>query len=168
MEPPPKLEEIAELENLLGGYKLPAAYIELCQRTQNGGLVQKTEIPLEGYTVSITGIHAIGRSKVCSLGGEYGSNYTIEECLYPKIGIYFADCPSAGHEMIALDYSQCDCRGEPRVVYVDQEDDYRVTVIAKDFESFLRLLRYPQPVEDDHPMKKVNQDESSWTFCRIS
>jgi SUKH superfamily protein len=56
---------------------------------------------------------------------------------YPDIGIYFADCPSAGHDMIALDYRE---PGEPRVVHVDQEVDYRITKLAPDFATFVSGL----------------------------
>jgi hypothetical protein len=31
--------------------------------------------------------------------------------------------------------------GEPRVVHVDQELDYRVTVLAPDFETWIKQLR---------------------------
>ncbi|WP_428981470.1 SMI1/KNR4 family protein [Nocardia brasiliensis] len=57
-----------------------------------------------------------------------------EEWGYPDIGIYFADCPSAGHDMIALDYRGGD---EPRVVHVDQEAGYRITTLAPDFATFI-------------------------------
>jgi hypothetical protein len=39
-----------------------------------------------------------------------------------------------------LDYRECGPVGEPRIVYVDQEAGYRVTVIAPDFASFVRGL----------------------------
>ena len=56
---------------------------------------------------------------------------------YPDIGVYFADCPSAGHDMLALDYRES---GEPPVVHVDQELSYAVTVVAPDFAAFLNGL----------------------------
>jgi hypothetical protein len=31
----------------------------------------------------------------------------INEWEYPNIGIYFGNCPSGGHDMIALDYRTC-------------------------------------------------------------
>jgi hypothetical protein len=38
------------------------------------------------------------------LGGTFGSRFWIEEWGYADIGVYFADCPSAGHDMLCLDY----------------------------------------------------------------
>jgi hypothetical protein len=73
----------------------------------------------------------------------------IEEWGYPPIGIYFADCPSAGHDMICLDYRECGIEGEPQVVHVDQEFDYKITFVAPNFESFVRGLENKDAFEDD-------------------
>lgn len=64
----------------------------------------------------------------------------IDEWGYPAIGVYFGDCPSAGHDMICLDYRKCGPDGKPEVVHVDQEWDYKITYLAKDFEAFIRGL----------------------------
>ncbi len=42
--------------------------------------------------------------------------------------------------MIAFDYTGCGPTGEPRGVHVDQEWDYRITVLAPDFVSFVQSL----------------------------
>lgn len=42
--------------------------------------------------------------------------------------------------MLCLDYRDCGPTGEPRVVHIDQELDYKVTLVAPDFESFIRGL----------------------------
>jgi len=68
----------------------------------------------------------------------------VREWGYPDIGIYIADCPSAGHDMIALDYQSA---GQPRVVHVDQEVGYRITPLAPDFATVLNGL----VPEDDFP-----------------
>jgi hypothetical protein len=59
---------------------------------------------------------------------------------YPAIGVYFADCPSGGHNMLCLDYRECGPAGEPAVVHVDQQSKYKVTVVAPSFEAFVRGL----------------------------
>src|SRR5437016_838346 len=82
------------------GYTLPAAYIEL-SRHQNGGKPRKTCIRSSSRTtwaedhVAISGIYSIGSRKRYSLCGEFGSAAWVEAWGYPRIGIYFADCPSA-------------------------------------------------------------------------
>lgn len=75
-----------------------------------------------------------------------------EEWGYPTFGICICNCPSAGHDMIMLDYRECGPHGEPSVVHVDQEDDYRVTPLAPDFETFVRGLvppSYFEPSEEE-------------------
>jgi hypothetical protein len=140
----PSDELIASVEQELG-YKLPASYIEL-MKLHNGGTPYKDCFPMRERTswsdthVAITGILGIGREKEYSLCGGLGSQFMIEEWGYPPIGIYICDCPSAGHDMIMLDYRECGPEGEPKVVHVDQELDYRITFVAKDFETFVRGL----------------------------
>ncbi|MEZ5944413.1 MAG: SMI1/KNR4 family protein [Planctomycetaceae bacterium] len=136
--------EIKAVEDTLG-YKLPAAYITfMCH--QNGGIPALTNHRTTDRTswaedhVAITGIFSIGSAPNHSLLGYFGSEFWIREWGYPAIGIYFADCPSAGHDMLCLDYTQCGPQGKPRVVHVDQEWDYKVTHVADSFESFVRAL----------------------------
>jgi len=127
------------------GHKLPASYVEF-MRFQNGGIPRrKSHRTKEGTSwandhIAITGIFSVGSEKTCSLCGEFGSQFWVDEWGYPPIGIYFADCPSAGHDMVCLDYSKCGPSGEPRVVHIDQERNYKVVIVAEDFESFIRGL----------------------------
>jgi hypothetical protein len=127
------------------GYKLPRAYVEL-MRNRNGGIPcnknHRTRTPTSWADdhVAITGIFAIDDKKFYSLCSPYGSRFAIDEWGYPPIGVYCADCPSAGHDMLCLDYRKCGPRGEPRVVHVDQENYYKITAVAPNFQAFIRGL----------------------------
>lgn len=68
---------------------------------------------------------------------------------YPQIGVYFANCPSGGHDLLCLDYRGLSSGEEPSVVHVDQEDSYRITPVAPDFESFIRGLTNEECFELD-------------------
>jgi hypothetical protein len=144
VEAPFTAEGLVAIEQELG-YKLPAAYVAL-MRTHNGGIPVNTRFPTSEATswaddhVAITGILGIGRTKANSLCGEFGSPFMIAEWGYPAIGVYVCDCPSAGHDMVLLDYSACGPQGEPTVAHVDQEADYAITYLAPDFETFIRGL----------------------------
>lgn len=124
----PTDELIADVEKELG-YKLPASYIWLMKQ-HNGGIPFNTCFPTDSPTnwaedhIAITGIYGIGREKDYSLCGEIGSQFMIDEWGYPEIGVAICDCPSAGHDMIFLDYRECGPFGEPKVVHIDQESDF--------------------------------------------
>lgn len=140
----PTDELIQEMEDELG-YKLPQSYIEL-MKLHNGGIPNLRCYPTTESTswaadhVQISGIFGIGREKSCSLCGEFGSLFWIEMWEYPEIGVVICDTPSAGHDLIMLDYRACGPEGEPEVVHIDQELDYKITFLAKDFETFIRGL----------------------------
>lgn len=144
IEKRPSAKLIASIEKELG-VRLPASYVEL-MTLQNGGIPCNTCFPTKAATswaedhVAITGIMGIGRTKTYSLCGELGSKFMQEEWGYPEIGICVCDCPSAGHDMIMLDYRKCGKDGEPEVVHVDQERDYKIIFLAKNFETFIRGL----------------------------
>lgn len=87
--------------------------------------------------MAITGIFGIGKEKTCSLCGEFGSRFMIDEWEYPDIGVATCDCPSAGHDMIFLDYRECGSQGESKVVHIDQEYDYEIAHLADSFEEFI-------------------------------
>lgn len=135
---------IESIENELG-YKLPESYIEM-MRVQNGGIPFNCCFPTTESTswadnhVAISGIYGIGRTKSYSLCGDLGSQFMIDEWGYPNIGICICDCPSAGHDLIMLDYRKCGKQGEPEVIHVDQESDYEITFLAKNFETFIKGL----------------------------
>lgn len=150
--PQPSDELIAEVQRELG-HTLPAAYVAM-MRIHNGGVPCRRCFPTQAPTswaadhVAITGILGIGRDKSCSLCGALGSEFMVEAWGYPRIGIYFADCPSAGHDMIAMDYRACGPSGEPSIAHVDQENGYRITPLAPDFETFVRGLTHESVFED--------------------
>lgn len=144
---------IQEIEHDLG-YKLPQSYINFMKK-HNGGMPKKTACPCDSATswaddhVSIRGFYGIGKQKKNSLGGHWGSRFWIEQWEYPDIGIAICDCPSAGHDMIFLDYSECGRMGEPRVVHIDQEFDFKITVLADNFEEFLEKLCLEEEFKED-------------------
>lgn len=134
----PTDEEISEIEKELG-YKLPQSYIELIKK-HNGGIPVPRVFLTDDYEINITGIFGIDRTKCHSLCGELGSAFMISEWGYPNIGIAVADTISGGHDMIFLDYRECGKDGEPKVVVVDQESDYHISVLADTFEDFIKGL----------------------------
>ncbi|MEK3696355.1 Imm51 family immunity protein [Paenibacillus sp. FSL R10-2199] len=141
---PPSDELIASVEQELG-YKLPSSYIAMMKQ-QNGGIPRNTCFPVEESTswaedhIAISGIAGIGRDKSYALCGDLGSQFMIEEWGYPDIGVVIGDCPSAGHDVVMLDYRYCGPEGEPEVIHVDQENNYEITFLAKDYETFIRGL----------------------------
>jgi hypothetical protein len=144
VEAPPSGNTIKLIETELG-YTLPASYVAL-MKMHNGGIPVNTCYPTLTPTswaadhVAISGIMGIGREKANSIGGSLGSKFMIQEWGYPDIGVCICDCPSAGHDMIMLDYSKNGPDGEPEVVHIDQELDYAKTVLAPNFEAFIRGL----------------------------
>ncbi len=161
---PPSDELIASVEEELG-YKLPAAYIWLMKQ-HNGGIPVNDCYPTDEPTswaedhVAITSILGIGREKACSLCGELGSQFMIDEWGYPAIGVAICDCPSAGHDMIFLDYRACGPQGEPAVVHVDQENDYKITHLADSFEEFIRGLEPESSFDEDEDDEAEPSEEA--------
>ncbi|MFC4942530.1 SMI1/KNR4 family protein [Pseudonocardia sp. GCM10023141] len=145
VSPAPADELVMLVEEELG-YRLPASYVAMMRR-HNGGIPRLTCSPAPSPTswasdhVELSGIFGIGRSLRYSLCGAIGGRFMVEEWGYPELGIYVANCPSAGHDMIAMDYRDVGAAGEPRIVHVDQERDYAVTELAPTFAQFVRGLR---------------------------
>jgi SMI1 / KNR4 family. len=144
VEEKPTDELIKSIEDELG-YKLPDSYISL-MKIHNGGIPKKTCYPTSTPTswsdnhIQICGISGIGRKKMYSLCGEMGNNFMIQEWGYPNIGLVICDTPTAGHDIIMLDYRKCGPHGEPEVIHVDQEFDYKITFLAENFITFLNGL----------------------------
>ena len=142
--------DITEAEAMLG-YRLPASYKALISQ-HNGGLLKKNcfENPLQRdwtpRTFGIENIYGIDSDKSNSLCGDMGSKFWIKEWGYPDIGVAICGCPSGGHDMIFLDYTDCGPEGEPCVVHIAQESNYEITYLADCFEDFVRGL---VPMEED-------------------
>lgn len=145
---------VEDVEQRLG-HRLPQAYVDLC-RKQNGGVPKRAYHPItsspawpDGF-VQIHAIKGIGFRNEWSLCGHYGQEHSIGEWGYPAIGVYFADLPSGGHDMLCLDYSAPNDQGGPRVVHIDQEDDFRLTFVADSFEAFIAGLGDEDAFETSH------------------
>ncbi|MBH5330359.1 SMI1/KNR4 family protein [Eikenella sp. S3360] len=145
-------ETLAEVEMILG-YKLPQSFIAL-MAIQNGGTFRNKCYPTTQPTswsdnhVVIEEVSGIGLGKAGSLCGEMGQKLWLGDWGYPPIGVYFANDPTAGHAMFALDYRQCGKNGEPEVVLVEQERDYEIIKLAPDFETFIRHLQHEDNFSD--------------------
>lgn len=138
-------EIIKFTENKLG-YKLPQSYISL-MKIQNGGKpiknywVDKNAKSNEVDIIGLSGFLGIGNKKANSLFGEFGNEFWFKEWEYPQnIGIIIADTESGGHDMIYLDYRECGKEGEPKVSVCFQESNYKVRVLANNFEEFISML----------------------------
>ena len=152
--PPLTPEAVRAAESVLG-YKLPESYLRLL-RVRNGGSPRRCCYPTVVRTswaedhIRITTLFGVGFER--GIDGEHESRYMIREWGYPDVGVVIADTPSAGHDTVMLDYSECGPQGEPRVIHVETESDEPVvTVLAPDFETFANGLVdcYKYDAEDD-------------------
>ena len=139
---PPLRDEMVRAAEALLGYTLPVSYLNLL-RSRNGGTPVRTCFPTTTPTswaedhIALTGIRGIGGQWGID-SPELGNACMIEEWGYPDIGIVVGECPSAGHDVVMLDYSMCGPSGEPRVVHVETECSVpRITLLAGDFQAFV-------------------------------
>ncbi|WP_336782563.1 SMI1/KNR4 family protein [Paenibacillus illinoisensis] len=139
----PTDEQVEAVEERLV-FKLPRAYVDM-MKIHNGGVPRYRYIPVseagsaEKRLIEISGMLGIGQEKKHSLCGEEGSRFIIEQGGYPEIGVVLCKCPSES-EVIMLDYRASDNAGEPEVVHVDKENNYKITWLAPDFDTFVRSL----------------------------
>jgi len=150
-------KELEEAEETLG-YKLPKSYIDL-MRIHNGGDLEKCCFPAEESHWAED--HA-DITDITSIGDLYELKEGSEDWGYPDIGVYFGNTQTAGHVMIALDYRKCGKNGEPEIVSIDQEGDYDIIFLAKDFETFIRGL-VSEDVFDTSEQDKLDDLEKAKT-----
>ncbi|MCC8154337.1 MAG: SMI1/KNR4 family protein [Tannerellaceae bacterium] len=136
-------EFVREVEEELG-YKLPGSYIEL-MKCRNGGIPLRCSHPTEPHAwsdthITIEGILGIGREKPKSLLGSAGSKFRQDEQDFPAWGVCICDALTGVDEVAMLDYRDCGRAGEPEVVFVNKHEDFEITFVAENFESFIRGL----------------------------
>src|SRR5262245_38700834 len=154
---------IAAAERALG-YTLPQSYLRLL-RAKNGGVPKRQCHPTGGTHWSDNHVRV---TQIFGIGGtwgidseEFGSRHMIEQAGFAEVGIYVGMTPTAGHDGIFLDYSECDARGEPRVTFIDAESGDS-QILAANFESFLHGLADCKPfdAERDRAMEEYRKRAS--------
>jgi SMI1/KNR4 family protein SUKH-1 len=141
---PPLTEEMIRATETKLGYKLPESYLQLL-RNKNGGSPKRKCFPTGKPDWADDHVEVSG---ICGIGGTWGidseqrgSRYMIREWGYPDVGIFIGQTPSAGHDGVMLDYTECGRNGEPRVIHVDVEgDEPQIQILAQNLETFLRGL----------------------------
>jgi hypothetical protein len=66
--------------------------------------------------------------------------------------------------MVFLDYRECGPEGEPSVVFIDLENDYKITWLAKNFESFIKGLVSEETFDQECDDYKIESVEISERF----
>lgn len=145
--PPADAEMIRRAEDVLR-VRLPKSYVDLVF-VQNGGVLRNRCFPT-GFPTSWAPDH-VCVDAIWGVGGTYGVDVVspgmITEWGYPEIGVVLGITPSAGHDTVMLDYSECGPLGEPSVVYVDEDRVPRR--IANSFAEFLHGLVSCRTYGDD-------------------
>lgn len=156
-EPTPEVVEAVEAKL---GYTLPGSYVALL-RTRNGGFPVNDRHPATSTTwapdhVAVTGFFGIGPKLLAAQEDALDGGY-------PPLGVYIADCPTAGHDLIALDYRDCGPSGGPAVVHIDQKSDFQVTHLASNFASFVAQLRPGSDYDGLPGQHRAEARERIWT-----
>ncbi|KKZ73757.1 1,3-beta-glucan synthase regulator [Streptomyces showdoensis] len=119
--PPVDSEMIRRAESVLQ-VRLPKSYVDLLS-VQNGGVLHNRCFPT-AFPTSWAPDHFCV-DVIWGVGGENGidvlSPGLVTEWGYPAIGVVLGLTPSAGHDTVMLDYSECGPLGEPSVAYVDED-----------------------------------------------
>lgn len=145
VSPVPDWRVLHSVEEELG-YRLPGSYVEL-MKMHNGGMTNRCWYPVQQPArtyddyVQITSFLSIGKETPYSLCGRFGSKFLMESYHHdPELGVVIANTVKPGRALVFLDYRECGPQGEPRVTYSDAEKN-ELTVLAPDFETFLRNLK---------------------------
>ncbi|MFG3348093.1 SMI1/KNR4 family protein [Streptomyces sp. NPDC048018] len=145
--PPVDAEMIRQAEDVLR-VRLPKSYVDLLA-VQNGGLLKNRCFPTE-FANSWADDH-ICVDALWGVGGDWGVDVVspglIAEWQYPEIGVVLGITPSAGHDTVMLDYSECGPLGEPSVAYVDEDRVPRR--LADSFTEFVNGLVSCRTYGDD-------------------
>lgn len=165
-----KEEDIKRVEEEFG-YKLPDSYIELLS-SQNGGAPFYTLCYYEEngkfIPVYLTAIYGVDSKLEYSICGDSGAKMIYNKLAYPNIGLPIAFTTKDDHAMIFLDYSDCGSKGEPKVVLIDQENDYKKTLLAKNFETFIKSLRKYLTMVTIDEFKALSEDEKAFFIERLN
>ena len=163
-------EDIKRVEEEFG-YKLPDSYIELL-KSQNGGApfyaLCYYEEDEEFIPVYLTAIYGVDSKLDYSICGDSGAKMIYEKWGYPDIGLPIAFTINDGHEMVFLDYSDCGSKGEPKVVLIDQENDYKKTLLAENFVAFIKSLRKYLTMVTIDEFKALSEDEKAFFIERLN
>ena len=148
---PPLTDAMVTAAEQALGHTLPPSYLRLL-RVKNGGAPKRQCHPTGGTSwsdnhVRVTSIFGIGHARWGIDSEDFGSRHLIREGGFPEVGIIVGLTPTAGHDAIMLDYSECGPRGEPRVILMDAESG-ESEVLAPTFEAFLRGLVDCRPYEE--------------------
>lgn len=157
---PPLTDLLVQQAEAKLGYKLPDSYVNLLRKT-NGGIPRRRCFPKAGTSNADNHIRI---QVICGIGGlwgidsdQFGSAHAIEQAGFPDVGIFIAWTVNAGHDGVMLDYRECDSHGEPRILFVDPEEESNPTqIIAPNFEAFINGLVDCKPF--DQAIAKEMQD----------
>lgn len=136
-----KLDEntVNEVENGFG-YKLPKSYIEFL-KIQNGGYL--SECFGESW---LRAIYGIAKDEKSIYGIENLFNDEGVEWNYPNTLIPFGETQS-GHDWYAMDYSDISKNEEPKIVRVENEDNFEKYFVSNNFKEFINMVYNGQDID---------------------
>lgn len=165
-----KEEDIIRAEEEFG-YKLPDSYIELLS-SQNGGAPFSNLCYYEEngkfMPVYLTAIYGVDPKLEYSICGDSGAKMIYNKLAYPNIGLPIAFTTKDDNAMIFLDYSECGSKGEPKVVLIEKGKDYKRTLLAENFETFIKSLRKYLSMVTIGEFRAFSEDEKAFFIERLN